>query len=144
MSDSMQKIQTITQLFCKILAICYFGKFWACSDISDHTQQKRYNQFLAFFNVWLFIYIIHIFPKLLTTIHIFPELLTIHYFGALWACLDMPENTQHKWQFVAFIYVWLYAKYQDNPSTSSWAIENLFQSTLGMPRDEWQHPTKMA
>ena len=34
----MQQINKIAQPFPEILAICYFGKHWACLDMPDKTQ----------------------------------------------------------------------------------------------------------
>ena len=83
--------------------------------------------------------------KVKTITHLFPEILAICYFEALWTCLDMSDHSQQKQQiqFVASSF----SDCMQNIKTSTlfWDISNLFfQSTLGIPNDWLQHPTKMT
>lgn len=69
-----------------------------------------------------------------------PNIMAMFYLGALWAYLDMADNTQQKrktW-FLALIDLWLYVKCQENNSLFPEILAICyFESILGMPGHGW-------
>ena len=68
-----------------IMAMFYLGAFSACLGMSDNTQQKWKNWFVAFIDFWLYV-------KYQEHNSLFPEILAICYFESI---LGMPD---HGWQ----------------------------------------------